>query len=186
MLLFSLFFLFLFASPTQIALGFLPLPSSNARTNQFTNSLRKESVSSVHSKQLSSIFRQSECLSGRSYTFVSEILAKYHLFHHQRTTSVYRHMTERKTPEVEDVTSSEYKINVLQSINEISEDEWNQCAMDACGKGKENPFVLWGFFKALEDSKSASAEVGWAPQHLAVRCREQSRDEHGLRGDLEI
>jgi hypothetical protein len=62
-----------------------------------------------------------------------------------------------------------YKVKILRSIDEISEDEWNACALDAAGEGKENPFVLWAFFKALEDSQSAVGKVGWAPSHLSVR-----------------
>ena len=62
-----------------------------------------------------------------------------------------------------------YKVKILRSIDEISEDEWNACALDSAGEGKENPFVLWAFFKALEDSKSAVGKVGWAPSHLSVR-----------------
>jgi hypothetical protein len=64
-----------------------------------------------------------------------------------------------------------YQVKILRSIDEISEDEWNACALDSAGEGKENPFVLWAFFKALEDSKSAVGNVGWAPSHLSVRLR---------------
>ncbi len=63
-----------------------------------------------------------------------------------------------------------YRIKVLQSIDDITEEEWDSCAYDSAGVGKENPFVLWGFYKALEDSKSAVREVGWAPSHVTVRC----------------
>ena len=62
-----------------------------------------------------------------------------------------------------------YQVKVLRSINEVTEDDWNACAFDAAGAGKENPFVSWAFFKALEDSKSAVREVGWAPTHIAVK-----------------
>ena len=66
---------------------------------------------------------------------------------------------------------SAYQIRVHPSIDEITEHEWDSCAVDSAGVGKENPFVLWGFYKALEDSKSAVREVGWAPSHVTVRCK---------------
>ena len=66
-------------------------------------------------------------------------------------------------------TQAIYQVKVLRSIDEVSEEEWNQCALDSAGSDKENPFVLWAFFKALEGSKSAVREVGWAPSHVAVK-----------------
>jgi len=85
--------------------------------------------------------------------------------------------SQRKSYTVSKMTSGEktadmvgsYQVKILRSIDEISEDEWNACALDSAGEGKENPFVLWAFFKALEDSKSAVGSVGWAPSHLSVR-----------------
>lgn len=62
-----------------------------------------------------------------------------------------------------------YQVKVLRSVDEVSEEDWNQCALDSAGEGKENPFILWAFFKALEDSKSAVREVGWAASHIAVK-----------------
>ena len=47
-------------------------------------------------------------------------------------------------------------------IDSVAEDAWNRCA------GKDNPFVQHAFLKALEDSGSASAQTGWAPQHLLL------------------
>ncbi len=41
--------------------------------------------------------------------------------------------------------------------------EWDACA------GADNPFVSHAFLSALEDSRSACAVTGWAPQHLALR-----------------
>lgn len=40
-------------------------------------------------------------------------------------------------------------------------------AWDACA-GADNPFVSHAFLSALEDSRSASGEEGWLPQHLVV------------------
>jgi predicted N-acyltransferase len=66
-------------------------------------------------------------------------------------------------------TVATYQVKVLRSVDEVSEEDWNQCALDSAGEGKENPFILWAFFKALEDSKSAVREVGWAASHIAVK-----------------
>ncbi|MGC2855748.1 GNAT family N-acetyltransferase [Novispirillum sp. DQ9] len=41
--------------------------------------------------------------------------------------------------------------------------EWDACA------GADNPFVSHAFLSALEDSRSACAAAGWAPQHLGLR-----------------
>jgi hypothetical protein len=88
--------------------------------------------------------------------------------HRQRQGCIFPKMSSGE--KVTDVVGS-YQVKILRSIDEISEDEWNSCALDSAGKGKENPFVLWAFFKALEDSKSAVGSVGWAPSHLSVRLR---------------
>ncbi|SOD95009.1 GNAT family N-acetyltransferase [Caenispirillum bisanense] len=40
-------------------------------------------------------------------------------------------------------------------------------AWDACA-GADNPFVSHAFLSALEDSRSASGEEGWQPQHLVL------------------
>lgn len=52
------------------------------------------------------------------------------------------------------------------SIHQFDRDEWNACA---CSGGAVNPFVQWEFLAALEDSRSASQQQGWLPQHLALR-----------------
>jgi hypothetical protein len=62
-----------------------------------------------------------------------------------------------------------FQVMTLNSINDIPEEEWNSCANDAAGVGQDNPFILWAFLKALEESKSAASEVGWAPKHVVVR-----------------
>lgn len=57
-------------------------------------------------------------------------------------------------------------VQVIHSIEEVSATEWNAVAI---GSGEVNPFVLHAFLLALEISKSAVKETGWAPHHLLVR-----------------
>ncbi len=61
-----------------------------------------------------------------------------------------------------------YRIKVLSAITETPAAEWDACA------GDENPFLSHAFLASLEKSRAATAETGWAPQHLAVE------DEGGL------
>lgn len=55
------------------------------------------------------------------------------------------------------------QVQLLSSIFDATADEWDACA------GSHDPFVSHAFLAALEDSGSATAETGWAPQHLAIR-----------------
>ena len=54
------------------------------------------------------------------------------------------------------------KINFLDSIEEITKDDW-----DAVLKNKY-PFLKYDFLKALETTKCVSAEQGWSPLHIVV------------------
>jgi predicted N-acyltransferase len=51
-------------------------------------------------------------------------------------------------------------LRVHASIKEVSADQWDACAGDV------NPTVSHVFLNALEESGSATARAGWAPQHL--------------------
>ena len=51
-------------------------------------------------------------------------------------------------------------LRVHGAINEVPADQWDACA------GEVNPTVSHTFLNALEESGSASARAGWAPQHL--------------------
>jgi uncharacterized protein len=51
---------------------------------------------------------------------------------------------------------------------QIDKQEWNALAHAA---GELNPFLLFEFLAALEDSRSVSPEQGWLPQHLTIRHR---------------
>jgi len=59
-------------------------------------------------------------------------------------------------------------VKVAASLQEVDEAAWNACA------GADNPFVRYGFLSALEDSGSATAETGWACQHLIIEAADGS------------
>ena len=58
------------------------------------------------------------------------------------------------------------QIRTIGSLSEISAEAWDACA------GQSNPFVKHGFLSALEDSGSATAEPGWAAQHVILEATE--------------
>jgi len=53
-------------------------------------------------------------------------------------------------------------VKVAGSIASVAPAEWDACA------GADNPFVSHAFLLAMEESGAASAESGWAPQHLLL------------------
>ena len=53
-------------------------------------------------------------------------------------------------------------LRVHSAINEIAAAEWDACAGDI------NPTVSHAFLNVLEESGSAAARAGWAPQHLTL------------------
>jgi len=59
-----------------------------------------------------------------------------------------------------------FSAEILNSISEINAAEWNSCT-------DGNPFLKHSFLAALETSKSASAETGWRPYHIILRCHGQ-------------
>ncbi|HTT78863.1 MAG TPA: GNAT family N-acetyltransferase, partial [Stellaceae bacterium] len=64
-----------------------------------------------------------------------------------------------------DDTGEPITLSVHGAIREIAAAEWDSCA------GGSNPTVSHVFLNALEESGSATARSGWAPQHLAFRDR---------------
>jgi uncharacterized protein len=54
----------------------------------------------------------------------------------------------------------------LSGLKEISALDWDACA-EATGE-PYNPFTSHAFLLALEESGSATAKTGWAPQHLVL------------------
>jgi predicted N-acyltransferase len=71
-------------------------------------------------------------------------------------------------------------IRVLPSIKEIAREQWDSCANpgwpsdEPLGAARPengvsyNPFISHDFLWALEESGSATARTGWAPQHLLL------------------
>lgn len=56
---------------------------------------------------------------------------------------------------------------VYPSAADIDAADWNACAAGGAGR-PANPFLEHAFFVALEDSGSATARTGWAPQHIVL------------------
>ena len=59
-------------------------------------------------------------------------------------------------------TGDAVTLTVHPSIAEIPAAEWDACAGDV------NPTLSYTFLQAMEESGSASARSGWAPQHLSL------------------
>lgn len=63
------------------------------------------------------------------------------------------------------------EIEVVPGMATIDPSAWNACAAPELADGGRpfHPFLTHAFLSALEDSGSAVAEAGWAPQHLLAR-----------------
>jgi predicted N-acyltransferase len=57
-------------------------------------------------------------------------------------------------------------VKVHRRISEIGREAWNACAGNPAYAG--NPFVLYDFLHALEESNCAVEATGWGPQHLSI------------------
>ncbi|MGH8012581.1 MAG: GNAT family N-acetyltransferase [Candidatus Binataceae bacterium] len=57
------------------------------------------------------------------------------------------------------------EIAVVEHIRDLPRDEWN-----ALMREDDSPFVDWDWLAAMEESKSASRNTGWAPCHMVVRA----------------
>jgi predicted N-acyltransferase len=65
---------------------------------------------------------------------------------------------------------TQIEINVLTSLSQISETEWDRCACpEALGRAPIDPFTTHRFLKALEDSQSVGAGTGWTPHYLQAK-----------------
>lgn len=62
--------------------------------------------------------------------------------------------------------------HIRHSIGEVLASTWNACANPP--NRPYNPFVDHGFFRALEESGSVSAETGWQPFHVELKSQEQT------------
>jgi predicted N-acyltransferase len=61
-------------------------------------------------------------------------------------------------------TGGEVEIAVVERIRDIPRDDWN-----ALLDPNDSPFVEWEWLYAMEESKSAARNTGWAPFHLVMR-----------------
>eukprot|EP00803_Ostreobium_quekettii_P002429 evm.model.scf_1672.1 EVM.evm.TU.scf_1672.1 scf_1672:2442-8539(-) len=66
---------------------------------------------------------------------------------------------------------SEFVAEINSSIDKVPAEDWNACVM---GSGTVNPFLLWEFLHALEESGSASRYTGWLPQHVVIKSADGS------------
>ena len=60
-------------------------------------------------------------------------------------------------------TSALYEIELIDAIDKISADSWNDLMHDS------NPFNCHEYLAALESSKSVCRETGWTPLHIVIR-----------------
>jgi len=66
------------------------------------------------------------------------------------------------------MTASNYRITIIDSIEQISKERWQYLAKES------GPFVSYEFLHALERSGSCSNESGWQPCHIAI-----AQSQHG-------
>src|SRR5438034_5128935 len=58
----------------------------------------------------------------------------------------------------------ESTVSAVGRISKIARAEWNALLDD-----QTSPFLDWDWLHAMEESKSATPQTGWAPYHLVVR-----------------
>ena len=70
------------------------------------------------------------------------------------------------------MSSQEIEIEVLPSLAQIGQTDWDLCACPEVADGgpANDPFTTYRFLKALEDSGSVGARTGWQPQYLVARA----------------
>ena len=62
------------------------------------------------------------------------------------------------------------EINVVTSLAQISEADWDKCACPEASEGRPiDPFTTYRFLKSLEDSNSVGHGTGWSPHYLQVK-----------------
>jgi len=57
-------------------------------------------------------------------------------------------------------------VRIVERISDVAAADWDACA------GSDNPFVSHAFLEALEASRSAVAQTGWAPRHVVAEDAE--------------
>ncbi len=62
------------------------------------------------------------------------------------------------------------EINVLGSLAEIAEADWDACACPETANGgrPNDPFTTWRFLRALETSGSVGTGTGWSPRYITA------------------
>ncbi len=62
------------------------------------------------------------------------------------------------------------EINVLGSLAEIAEADWDACACPEVADGglPNDPFTTWRFLRALETSGSVGTGTGWSPRYITA------------------
>ncbi|RXJ73273.1 GNAT family N-acetyltransferase [Veronia nyctiphanis] len=65
-------------------------------------------------------------------------------------------MVDKQFPEIN------FRREVHSSLDAFDPVEWDQLA------GNDNPFCLYAFFKALEQSQAITSHTGWSPQYVSV------------------
>jgi predicted N-acyltransferase len=75
------------------------------------------------------------------------------------------------------VSKPEFKFRVARALAQVDPAAWDACAnppdlalapVDAARRERFNPFLSHAFLNALETSRSAQAQAGWAPFHALV------------------
>ncbi len=75
------------------------------------------------------------------------------------------------------VTADSFIIQIVTSINTISDTEWNACAhapnMEASSaRDERNPFISHAFLRALETTNCATPQTGWSAAHVLVETKD--------------
>ncbi len=72
-----------------------------------------------------------------------------------------------------------YTLTLINSVTEISEDDWDRLANPACFSGAnrvntrpENPFLCHAFLQTLEQSGCLTPKSGWHSKHLVLKDEE--------------
>jgi uncharacterized protein len=66
--------------------------------------------------------------------------------------------------------NSDYRMQVLDRLSEVSAQEWNALLPQAPGS---QPFLTHEYLQLLEKTGCVGAQTGWQPQHLILRDRHQ-------------
>ena len=68
------------------------------------------------------------------------------------------------------MADAQIEINVLGSLAEISQSDWDACACPETADGGRaiDPFTTWRFLHALEASGSVGQGTGWSPRYLVA------------------